>query len=1029
MLEKILAKKAFLNFFLLTLSIGGVLAFASLGKLEDPEIPVKAAVVITPYPGASALEVEREITDVLEKAIQRLENIDHIESRSLPGLSEITIYIESGVHTEKLPQLWDHLRRKVNDARRLLPYNAYEPIINDDFGDVLGIFMAITNDGHNYYDFQKQVDIVRQKLLLVPGVKRIEEFGKKREVINIIFDNDYFATLGINPMVIFQAFNDQGNIVDAGNFSNGGERIRIHIGNKFQDLNEIKNFEVSAPNGGRYKLGDIARVERAFEEPVRQKLKYNNLDAISLAISMESGGNIIELGDAIEKELKHIEANMPIGIEYHPIFYQHKNVSESIDDFVINLVESVLIVIGVLLLAMGLKAGLLIASGLIFTILGTFIVMSTVDIELHKVSLAAIIIAMGMLVDNAIVIADGILIDIQKGLNRKAAFVNTTKKAAMPLLGATLVAILAFLPLAFNPTGAGEFLKPLFYVLAISLFISWLLAMVQTPFMAQYFYTSKNKVQQQNSQEDLYTGKFYQFFNRLIKFALWHKTLFTIATLLILILSFWTFKYVKKDFFPGLVYDQFILDYRLPEGTDIKEVESDLQSIQSELNNWEKIDYVVTALGSSPARYTLSRPMNGLSGNYGELIISVTDKAYTKEVIEKLQTYVNKNYPQAMARVREYIAIGGDFKIEAKFSGPDETVLKSLAEQAKLIMHQEPKAQFVTDNWKNPVKVLVPQYSQQQARSLMVSRSDVAKALAVASSGYPVGAFYDGEYQLPVLLKLNRNIEDDISLLPSIPVWSQRASSISMSQVTDSILIKWENNMINRYDGERAIKVQCDPVLGVTGSSLLPLLKDKIDEIPLPAGYKLTWLGEVKSSKEANDGLAENLPLTILLMIIIIIGLFNNFKQPIIIFLLMPLAFIGVIFGFLVTGNYFGFFSIVGTLGLMGMMIKNAVVLLDEINLQIKDGEESLNAIINATTSRVRPVMMASLTTILGMLPLMFDDMFKTMATAIMFGLLIGSIITLIVIPVLYAVFYKVNTKQLVGNTSLSEQNTQSDDK
>ncbi len=1013
MLEKILTQKAFLSFTFVALVLGGLISFNSMGKLEDPEIPVKAAVVITTYPGASADEVDREVTDVLEEQIQRLENIDFIESRSIAGLSEITINIESGTKTHELPQLWDHLRRKINDVKGNLPEGADEPIVNDDFGDVSGIFLAISNDGYNYKEFQDYVDHVKQELLLVDGVKRIETFGKRTEVINITFDNEYFASLGINPMLIFQSFNDQGVIVNPGTFVTGSERIRIDIGNKFKDLEEIRNFEVKLQNGGRYRLGQIATVEREFYVPAMQKLKFNGNEAISLAISMEKGGNVIVLGEAIEQRLAELQADLPVGIECHKIFYQHNNVSDSINDFMVNLIESIVIVIAVLLLAMGMRAGLLIASGLIFTILTTFIVMSGMGIELHRVSLAAIIIAMGMLVDNAIVIADGILIDLDKGVERKKAFINTAIKSAMPLLGATLVAILAFMPLAFNSTGAGEFLRPLFYVLAISLFVSWILAMIQTPFHAQYFYKKRDKKGGDDTEHDPYAGKFYQVFGKFVKFALWHKSLFVIGTTIVLVMSFWSFRFVKQNFFPGAEYDQFILEYRLPEGRDISQVEIDLNQIQNEVSSWDNVKTVVTGLGSTPARYTLMRPMNGLSLSYGELIITVNSSEERNDVSQRLQTFVSENYPQAFARTRDYLAIGGDFKIEAKFTGPDETVLRELAEQACAVMRDEPKAAFVTNNWRNEVKVLNPVYSQDKARELMVSRADVSNALAVASSGLPVGVFYDGQYQLPVMLKLQNTIEKNINQLASVPVWSGLPESVALSQLVDSIDVSWESGMIRRYNNQRAIKAQCDPVFGVAPPELLAQIKDDIDAIPLPDGYKLEWLGDYKSSNEANEGLGENLPLAVLLMIIIIIGLFNNFRQPMIIFAIMPLAFIGVILGTLITGVYFTFFSIIGTLGLMGMMIKNAVVLLDEINIQVGAGKDKLQAIIDSTLSRVRPVMMASLTTILGMLPLAFDPMFQTMAISIMFGLLVGTVITLIVIPVLYAVMYKVDTKSL----------------
>ncbi|WP_372772810.1 efflux RND transporter permease subunit [Mangrovibacterium sp.] len=1012
MLENILSKKAVLYFVFFALIVGGIMSFDALPKLEDPEIPIKAAVVTTVYPGASAEEVEKEVTDVLEKAIQRLENIDFLESKSTPGMSQITINIKSGVKTADLPQLWDHLRRKVNDTSSSLPQGAYAPIVNDDFGDVSGIFFAITNDGYDELEFRRKVNDIKQRLLGIKGVKRIEEYGATQEVINIKFNNDYFATIGINPGMFFQFFNDQGTLVNAGNVHTGDERIRLTIGNKFQSLEEIRNFEVKLPDGNRYRLGDIATIEREKQDPYYTKLKYNNKEAMSLALSMEKGGNILKLGEVIEAEMALIQQDLPVGIDMHPVFYQHVKVDESINNFLINLIESVLIVIVVLLIAMGFRAGLLIASGLLFTILATFILMNMVGVEIHRVSLAAIIIAMGMLVDNAIVVADGILIDLERGMNRSKAFLNTAKKSGTPLLGATLVAILAFMPLAFNTTGAGEFLRPLFYVLAISLFVSWILAMIQTPFMAQFFYREKKDGEE--NEKDHLASPFYQGIKKAVQFLLWHKSVTAAMVTVVFVATIWAFSFAKMDFFPVATSDQFLLEYRLPEGKDISAVEKDLSDIYQEISQWDEIDYIVTSMGATPARYTLMRPVASLSPSYGELIIALKDKEYDFDVRARLQDHVRENYPQAEARVRPYQAIGGDYKIEVKFSGPDDQVLRKLAVQAESIMKASENTDFVTNDWRNEEKILTPYYSQEKARGLMINRSDVANALAVASTGAPVGVFYDGEYQLPIMLKLDQTLNDDMSLLPTLPVWSANAaSSVTLAQLTDSIEIQWNNSIVRRYDGQRAIKAQCEPKTDITATEVLAELRPAIDEIPLPTGYTREWLGEFKSSNEANAGLAENFPLAMLLMIIIVVALFNNFRQPIIIFMIMPLAFVGVAIGVLVTNTSFGFFSIVGTLGLLGMMIKNAVVLLDEINIQLEEGKNQLHAIVDATVSRVRPVVMASLTTILGMLPLLWDEMFSSMSIAIMFGLLFGTLITLLVVPVLYALFYRIDTRQL----------------
>ena len=1014
MLDRILHKKSLLITLLIILVIGGLGSYSGLSKLEDPEIPVKAAVVITPYPGASAEEVDKEVTEPMEKAIQKLEHIDYIESRSLPGMSQVTVFVEGYVTTAELPQLWDHLRRKVNDVRSELPGGAGEPIVNDDFGDVYGIFLAVSSDGYSYEELDDYVDFLRRELLKVEGVKRIEVVGKQTEVLNITFSAEEFAHLGINPMAIVQTLNDEGEVVDAGSVVAGSERIRLNVGTKLRSLEEIEELNVFTPDGRSFRLGDIAKISKGFYRPKQTGLTFNSNPALGLAISMESGGNIIKLGERIDARLMELMGDIPVGIEVHKVYDQPSRVKEAINDFTVNLIESVLIVIVVLLLAMGFRAGLLIASSLVFTILGTFIVMGFMDMTLDRVSLAAFIIAMGMLVDNAIVVVDGILADIQKGIERRKAFVLAARQNAMPLLGATLIAILAFMPMAFNTTEAGEFLKPLFYVLAVSLLLSWILALIQAPFMASLFYRNgikKNKPQG----EEIYSGKIYDIFRKIIRYALWHKSLVSILTGIILFLSFMAFNWINKDFFPVARYNQFMVEYSLPNGSDIYQVEKDLAAIQDSLRSWKEIKKVTSALASSPVRYTLLRPMNNYNPSYGELIVETSTYEEAMEVLPKIEKVFKDKFPNATIRCRQYSAIGGDYKVQAMFSGPDPDVLRNLAEQAKSIMREEPSAVYVNDNWGNKVKNLVPVYSPRKARPLNISRSSLASALSIASEGMPVGAYYEDDTRLPILLKLDPSLAEDPSAIESVPVWGPYSqNSVPMGQVIDSLALEGQNYLIYRYNGIRSVKAQCDPARGATAPQVLEKIRPKIEAIPLPEGYTLEWLGELKDSQKANKALMENLPLALLLMVLITIGLFNNFRQPVLIFMIVPLAFIGIIFGFLVTRLNFGYVAIVGGLGLIGMMIKNAVVLLDQVNIEVQNGKDKLKAIIDATVSRVRPVTMASFTTILGMFPLLFDELFQGMAVAIMFGLMFGTIITLIVMPVLYAVFYKVNTKVLV---------------
>ncbi|WP_461632916.1 efflux RND transporter permease subunit [Labilibaculum euxinus] len=1012
--EAVLNHRKVLLFVLIAIVFGGVVAFTKMSKLEDAEISVKSALVITKYPGASPHEVELRVTDILETAIQSMDNIDFIESRSMAGYSEITVEIASSVRTKDLPQIWDVLRRKVNDVSVYLPSGVSHPMVFDDYGDVYGIFLALSGDGFSDEELKDYSRYMKRELLLVPGVKRINLFGEQQSCVNIEISQEKMAFLGIHPYKVIQILDAQNKIVDPGTFKVGSNRVRIASDGSFQQLDDLKNLLISGSGKNSVFLKDIADIKKDSYTPYTNKMKYNQTPAIGLAIAMDKGGNVIELGELVQDKIDKLMTNVPVGIQINRVFYQPDRVSIAIEQFMVNLIESVLIVVIVLLLVMGFRTGLLIGSGLIFTILGTFIVMLSFDIALQRVSLAAIIVAMGMLVDNAIVIADGILVDLKKGIPRKDAMVRTSKQTAMPLLGATLVAILAFLPIYLSPDSTGEFCASLFQVIAISLFLSWLLALTQTPYFCDLFLKGKKYSKKEGDNTDPYSGKFYQYFRGFVKYSLRHKTLIISLTLLVFVSSIFAFKNVKQLFMPNLEYNQFIVEYYLPVGSDIENVEKDLGEVEAYLLKQKDVLNVTTSLGATPARYTLVRPFINNNSNYGELIIDTKDYEATKRLGKEVQEYLDANYSSARCRVKYYSPIFAEYMIEAKFSGPDPKVLRDLSDQAEKIMAAEPTAAKVTNNWKNPVKVWNPVFSQAQSRVTNISRSDVSNALACATDGLPIGRFYQGDDMMPIILKTKAKADNYIEALENTPVWGNVAHSIPLRQVVSDIKIDFEDPIIKRYDRRRAIKAQCDPASGYNAPDTFKNLHKKIEGIPLPEGYDLEWLGEHKDSVDAEDSINKFMPLAFLLMVIIIMMLFNNFRQPIIILAILPLAFIGVSYGLLFTGKPFGFVAIIGTLGLMGMMIKNAVVLLDQINQDISEGKEILMAIIDSAVSRLRPVLMASFTTILGMIPLISDELFGGMAVAIMFGLLIGSLITLIVVPVLYAIFYRVSTKSVM---------------
>ena len=1011
MFERLLNQKAMISTILFAVLFGGIIAYNNIGKLEDAEIPIKAATVVTIYPGAAAHEVELEVTDVLEKAIQKLENVDNITSVSRPGLSIITVNIQSTVKTPQLPQLWDHLRRKVNDAKGSLPSGAMEPIVNDDFADVYGILYAVTADGYSHEELVKYTEYVERELLGVDGVRRSQIFGEHTQTIDIVFSPEKLAGLSVNPMYIAAAIQNETAIINPGSVDVGKESVRVGVGQKIASIKEIENLLIQVPGGGNFRLGDIATVKRSYLQPENEALYYNDKPGLTLGLSNESGINVVKLGERLDEKLAELQKELPAGIEINQVYYQPDRVDDAVRNFMLNLAVSVGIVIVVLMFAMGLRSGLLISSGLVFTIMGTLIVMLAIGLPLHRVSLAAIILAMGMLVDNAIVVADGILVDLKSGIERNKAFINTAKKTALPLLGATAVAILAFLPLSMSPNAAGEFLSSLFTVLIISLSLSWIFAMIQTPFNAKYFY---RKERPKGEHAEAYDNKFYRSFGSVLKWGIRHKFIFTAVSFAVLIFAFWSFRFVKVDFMSKIDYDQFYIEYYLPQGSDIKAVEKDALQIQKEILKMDGVNSVMASVGRPAARYLLVRHMPTGGSNYADFIIETKTTDRVAEIIPEIQKYLNNNYPDAFFRVLEYVAGFSDADIEAQFTGPDPAVLKDLATKAKKIFLDEPTATYVTDSWKNQTKKIVPEYSVERAQPLGLTRSDMGNSILVATNGMPIGAVYEGNRMLPIVLRTDTNLGENLEQLMNVPVWGQYSrASVPLSQIADTLKATWDYELINRLDNQRSIKAQCDAVKGHTAAEVQAKFQAKIEAIELPDGYELKWEGATAKSGEANQALFMFLPLAVGLMAIIIIGLFNNLKQPIIIFLIVPFAFIGIVLGLVTTGVFLSFAGIIGALGLIGMMIKNAVVLLDEINQNIRAGKDRLTATIDSALSRLRPVMMASLTTILGMAPLLGDSMFNSTAVVIMFGLAVGSIITLVVVPVLYTVLYRVDGRNL----------------
>jgi multidrug efflux pump subunit AcrB len=920
-----------------------------------------------------------------------------------------------------------------------LPEGAYSPIVIDDFGDVYGMFYGMTAEGFSYEEMDKYAQFIKKELLAMDGVSKVQIYGMQEPVINITLRNEKMSEMGIFPYQIISTIQSHNTHVYPGSFISGSQNLRLHIDEKFQSLDDIRSLQIKSNDGKLFELADIAEISKSYKYPESRSLHINNEKALGISISMEHGGNIIELGKRVEEKMSTLQSRIPIGFNFEKVFFQPDLVKDSIDGFMWNLVASILIVIVVLMFTMGLRGGLIIGSGLALTILATFPILYAAGGTLQRISLGAFIVAMGMLVDNAIVVIDGILVDIRKNGIQRSSFLNSAKRTAGPLLGATLIAIVAFLPVYLSPDTAGTYVKDLFVVLCISLLISWILALTQVPL----FSASMMKINLKDQKKALFDGPLYNFIRKVLTYSLRHKFIIVIIAAILLGAAGYSFKYVQDTFFPDFNYNQVYIEYKLPEGTSAEKVNQDLSEITDHFLSFEEVKLVASSHGTTPSRYCLVRAMGEVSNSYGELIVNFEDYKQMIKMKPILEEYLHNNYPEANTRIRKYnLSVASSHTVEIEFQGPDPAVLRDLSRQAENIMAKSPYTNTYTvcNDWAIPAKTLHVDYDKVKANKAGISRSDVSNALLAATDGLPIGTFHEGEDEYTLTFRTRNENGDRITDLNEIPVWpmlpnisaidkdivtsimtgAKDISEISneiitplpLSTVSNGITMLAEESKIRRLNGKRTIQAQCDPWDEYSPVNLTNDIIDEVNQIQLPEGYTMQFVGEEELKAKGTKNIYGMLPLSLVLIIIILLLLFNDLKKPLLILLCIPMAAIGIVPGHILTGIPFSFVSIIGAFGLMGMLIKNSIVLVDEIGKQIKEGVGRYTAIVNSTVSRTRPVMMASFTTILGMIPLFNDPMYKSMAVTIISGLLVGTLITLVFAPILYAVFHGVSNDE-----------------
>lgn len=1020
--------------------LAGIFAFSRMPKLEDPAVAVKQAMVVAVYPGASAHEVELKVAQVVEDALRTLPDVRKITTECHDGQAKFTVEFQMSVPNAEVEQHFDLLRRKANDVASKLPQGCYTPVVIDDMMDVYGIFYAFTGDGYTYPELYKYAKMIRRDLLTVKGVKRVNLVGNRDEVINIILSKERIARNGVIPTQIMMALQNAGKTVSAGAYETDGDKLQLRVNEAIENEKDIEDLMFSTFDGKQLRIGDIATVERAYLEPQTYGFFVDGKPAIAICLAMQSDAIVPDVGKLVDARLAETLQRVPAGMQTEKIFFQPDKVSAAISSFMVNLVESVLIVIVALIFTMGFRSGVIIGFGLVLTIAVSFPILLTLGTTLQRISLGAFIIAMGMLVDNAIVIMDGILIDKKRGFGPDVYLYRIGRNTALPLLGATVIAASTFLGIYLSPGSTGEYAGDLFLVLCVSLLSSWVLALVQVPMCAKQW-LPKEQPKPAGQEGQVMNSPVHRFVRNSISFLIGHKKSTITLAFSLLILSFYGMGKVKNLFFPDFDYSQFMVEYYLPAQSSPDRVRHDLLEMSDWLKQNPKIDRVAASMGSAPAHYCLVRPMTSGGDCYGELMVDCKDYNTVVEQIPAIRDTLRSRYPDAYIRIRKYnFSITTTHTVEARFSGPDPAVLRGLAQQAEEVMRRcryvDPYS--VQNNWKPKGKTLVADYVRRDALRSGIERSDIGNALLAATDGMTCGVINDQDQMVRINLMVRNADGSKIEDLREIPVWSSMNmhitnediqavmrgtkgaeqiqddiyKSVPLGNVTSDVHLSWDEGVVLRVNGQRAIEAECDPnpyLDEATPAKVMASIQGEIEQIPLPTGYTLTWAGEGETQSESNGNLLGFLPLTFFIILLILLLLFNNWKKVLLILVCFPFVFCGITPSLLGFGQPFTFMAIIGMMGLIGMMVKNAIVLMDEIGrLQDEEHKAPYVAVVEATVSRVRPVLMASLTTIIGMVPLLGDPMYGSMAICIMGGLAMGTIITLILFPLFYTAAFHI---------------------
>jgi multidrug efflux pump subunit AcrB len=981
--------------------LGGLWGFNSLGRLEDPAFTIKTAIVVTQYPGASAEEVAVEVSELIESEIQKMGEVKDIQTMNQPGLSWITVNMRDQYDGTELPEVWTKLRNRVADAA--LPSGTSEPFVNDNFGDVYGMYYAVTAPGYSDAEINDLSSFLRRELLAVDGVSDVALSGVPNEVVYVEPDLALTKNMGIAPAAMIAAISGANEVVDGGEIQSSQGRTIIERPQGSDSVSEIAALSIGV-GGEVINLSNFADVYRGREANPNLIVRHNGIEAFTLGVAGIATENIVEVGHRVDAHLDILRADIPLGISIEPIYQQHVVVEDASNAFLVNLAMSVAIVVIVLAVFMGWRAAVVVGTTLFLTVLGTLFFMALGSIEMERISLGALIIAMGMLVDNAIVVAEGMQIAMHRGRSSRDAATEAANKTQIPLLGATVIGIMAFAGIGLSPDATGEFLFSLFAVIAISLLLSWVLAITVTPLLGHFLFK-----QGDDAESGGYDGALFRSYAAVLRACIKMRWVVVAALIATTAVCFMMFGQIKQQFFPDSNTPLYFVHYKLPQGASIHQTSGDLLILENWLSDREEVTATTAYIGMGASRFMLTYDSEDPNPGYGHLIVRVNSLDVIEDEMNALEDFALSAVPQGEFRVKRLaFGPGGGAPIEVRFSGNNPDVLRDLADEAIA------RLRTASDNivaprhdWRERELVLRPIYSEDRAQDAGISRSDITQTLQFAVEGLAAGTFREGDRKIPITIRVPHDSE--LSLTDHVIYSESGGGFVSMEQVTDGFVFEPKDTLLLRRDRSDVITVGADISRDMTASEVLLEVRDVIESMSIPSGYSMEWGGELESSTDAQASLAGQLPFSIIIMVLISVLLFNALRQPIIIWLLVPMSVNGVSLGLLGSGLPFTFTALLGLLSLSGMLIKNGIVLIEEIDLtRAEKPDMSLaDAVVSASTSRLRPVFLAAATTILGMLPLISDAFFQSMAVTIMGGLAFASVLTLIAAPVLYFIFFQ----------------------